>query len=284
MAVVAARNWGVVDIAELRACGLSTDAIATRRRRGSFRRLFPGVYVVGATPLSMQSHFLAATKAAGPDAVLSHYSALALWRLVDYEPDSPVHVSVPHSQRRTIEGIVVHRTRNPAKPISVDAIPVTSPARALIDASSMLSFVPLRRAVREAMAMKRAGIKELLGHTKSLDEAIAQGYVPTRNEFEDAVHDLLLTTFEPPVAQQTLFLDGVPTTPDFRWPALNLCVEADGAQFHDFLLARQDDTAKQARLEAHGERVIRVTWTQATTQPEQTLTRIRAAGAPRRVQ
>jgi hypothetical protein len=46
-------------------------------------------------------------------------------------------------------------------------------------------------------------------------------------------------------------------------------------------LAREDDAERQARLEAAGERVLRVTWWQAIAHPEQTLARLVAAGVPR---
>jgi hypothetical protein len=228
----------------------------------------------------MHARFLAATKAV--DGVLSHYSAAVLWRLVHYDPDGPVHVTIPHAARRNVPGVVVHRTRRTPQIIRLDSIPVTTPARALVDLSSMQSFTPLRRAVREGFALKRVTLDELRGQTRQLDEALAQGYVPTESELEDATHDLILAHFEPPQVQPTLILDGIPTRPDFRWPDRNLTIEADGAQFHDTLIARQDDAAKQARLEAHGDRVIRVTWDQVMTQPDQTVTRIRRAGAPRR--
>ena len=65
-----------------------------------------------------------------------------------------------------------------------------------------------------------------------------------------------------------------------RWPEHNLVIEADGAAWHDSKLSREDDAERQALLEAHGERVVRVTWEQAVSQPCQTLARIRAAGAP----
>ena len=57
-------------------------------------------------------------------------------------------------------------------------------------------------------------------------------------------------------------------------------IEADGAQWHDHQLAREDDAERQARLEANGDRVIRVSWKQATFNPTQTIARIKAAGAP----
>ena len=43
------------------------------------------------------------------------------------------------------------------------------------------------------------------------------------------------------------------------------------------MLARADDATRQAYLEATGERFIRVTWLQATTQPLKTRARIEAA-------
>jgi very-short-patch-repair endonuclease len=54
-------------------------------------------------------------------------------------------------------------------------------------------------------------------------------------------------------------------------------VELDGAAWHANPLARRDDADMQAILEAHGYRVLRVTWQQLVDSPQQTLARIRAA-------
>jgi very-short-patch-repair endonuclease len=78
-----------------------------------------------------------------------------------------------------------------------------------------------------------------------------------------------------------LVIDGRRVIPDFRWPAQRLIVEADGREWHEHRLAREDDAERQALLEAHGERVLRVTWHQATRQRRQTLARFIRAGAPR---
>jgi very-short-patch-repair endonuclease len=50
---------------------------------------------------------------------------------------------------------------------------------------------------------------------------------------------------------------------------------------HDDRIAREDDVERQAILEAHGERVVRVTWDQAVRKRGQTLARLVAAGAPK---
>ena len=69
--------------------------------------------------------------------------------------------------------------------------------------------------------------------------------------------------------------------PDLRWPELCLTVECDSATWHSGKLASEDDAERQARLEADGERVLRVTWQQALQNPEQTIARLIAAGVPR---
>ena len=110
---------------------------------------------------------------------------------------------------------------------------------------------------------------------------IATGRAPTRSVLEDIVLDLLLSGgFEHPDVNQPLSIDGRRVIPDFRWPAQRLVLEADGAAWHDNRVARGADRERQALLEAAGERVLRVTWTQALTNRAQTLARLRAAGAP----
>jgi hypothetical protein len=169
-------------------------------------------------------------------------------------------------------------------------IPVTAPARTLLDLASILDYQPLRRAVRQAQSVHRVNLRELSdvlarlapcrGSAK-LAEVIATGPAPTRSELEDAVLDLLLRGgLTRPEVNQPLTLSGRRLKPDFRWPAQRLVIEADGAAWHDNKIAREDDAERQALLEAHGERVLRVTWEQAIRRPGETLMRVRAAGAP----
>ncbi len=278
---MAADEWGVLDIDELRACGFSYDAVARRRRRGQLHLLHRGVYAWGHAGVTLKGAWLAAVKACGPGAALSHLAAAALWELIRWGDDWLPEVTVPTSYGRKIPGVTVHRTSRPFKAIRFDRIPVTSPARTLDDLSSVLPYKPLRRAVRQAMALKRVTLKELRdAKSKQLRQILADGYVPTRSELEDAVLDLITKGgFAPPDVNKPLA--GLTFTPDFRWPQERLVIEADSKNWHDDPIAQQDDQTRQAILEANGDRVIRVTWKQALARPEQTLQRIQAAGAPR---
>jgi hypothetical protein len=165
---------------------------------------------------------------------------------------------------------------------------VTCPARTLLDIAGDLTARELRRTVRRAQVEGRVNIRQLVdvlararGHrgAAALRAVIADGPAPTRSELEDVVLGLIdIATSERPEINATLRLDGErPVRPDFLWRDLRVVIEADGAAWHDDKLTREDDAQRQAILEAHGYRVLRITWEQAVRHPQQTLTRIRAA-------
>ena len=281
----------MLSIAELRACGLNDKAVQVRVRNGRLHQLHRGVYAVGHLNLSLEGRLLAAVKACGPGAVLSHYSAAALWGFVDWDDRFP-EVTVLGTSTRSHRGVRVHRTSllERSDILRHRGIAMTSPAWTLMDLASALDYRRLRRATRQAQSLMRVSIPQLvniLGRlgarrgSRNLARIVATGPAPTRSELEDAVLDLMLRGgLVHPQVNEALRLNGRRVVPDFRWPEQRLVVEADGAAWHDNKLAREDDAERQALLEAHGDRVLRVTWDQAIARPGQTLARIRAAGAP----
>jgi very-short-patch-repair endonuclease len=289
VAQLAAAQFGVVDYDELTACGLTDEAIRWRVRNGRLHPLYKRVYAVGHPNIALRGRFLAAVRACGPTAVLSHHAAAVLWGLLKWDGRYP-EVLVTRTRRHA--RIRTHRTKR-LDPVDVRrryGIPVTSPARTLVDLAATLDAQPLRRAAREAMAQELVTIPELTdalrrlapcrGCTK-LAAILAQGYAPTRSELEDVVLDLILVAgLKRPEVNVAMRVGGRRVVPDFRWPEQRLVVEADGAQWHDHGLARHDDAERQALLEASGERVVRVTWQDAIAKPAQTLRRLREAGAP----
>ena len=287
----AAAQWGVLALEDLRACGLSDDHIRVRVANGRLHRLHRGVYAVGHANPPLEGHLLAAVKACGPGAVLSHFAAAALFGFVRWDGRYP-EVTVRSVATRVHPGIRVHRARAlDAQDVARrDGIAVTSPARTLLDLASTVDYLALRRAVRQAQSMQRADVGQLvavLGRlgprrgTANLARVPAAGAAPTRSELEDAVLDLILSGgLAHPEVNASLVLAGRRVVPDFRRPRQQLVVEADGAAWHDHKIAREDDVERQALLEAHGERVVRVTWHQAVARRAETLARLRAAGAP----
>jgi hypothetical protein len=288
VARLAAEQWGVLSLAELRACGLSDKAVLLRVRAGRLHRLHRSVYAVGHTGVPLEGRFLAAVKASG--GVLSHRSAAAVFGILEWE-ERHVEVTLARTGTRRIAGLRVHRA-----PLGLDdvkrhdGIAVTSLARTLVDLSSVLPYAALRRTVRESQTRRLTSVPHILAALEragpwrgrqTLMKIAADGPAPTRSELEDVVLELILRGgLARPDVNVAMTLSGRRIVPDLRWPAQRLVVEADGAAWHDHRLAREDDAERQALLERHGERVLRVTRDQAVGRPNETLARLRAAGAP----
>lgn len=281
----------MLSTAELRECGLTRGAITRRRARGYLHRLHTGVWAVGHARPSPEGILLAAVKACGPGGVLSHRAATGHWEFLD-PVEGPIEVTVTGSATRVIPGLVVHRTAvlEPRDVTRHRGVPVTRPARTLLDLAAVGGSGELRQAVRRAQGQRRVAIPQLvevierLGPrrgSRRLARVIAAGPAPTRSVLEDVVLDLILAAgIAHPDVNRPLLVGTRRVVPDFRWPAERLIVEADGAAWHENPIARVDDAERQALLEAHGERVVRVSWEQAIDRRSETVRRVLAAGAP----
>ena len=131
---------GVVTRAQLLEGGVTRETVAARVRAGWFRPVHRGVYVVG--PLMLpRAREMAAVLACGRKAVLSDLSAAALWTLVaDPDVRARVDVTIGCGDRGRGPGIRVHRVSSlrPGEVTRLDVIPVTTPARTLLDVAGVL--------------------------------------------------------------------------------------------------------------------------------------------------
>ena len=234
---------------------------------------------------------LAAVRACGPGALLSHYSANALHGFVEPEVGYP-HVIVTGGVHRAPSGIRVHRC-NCLHAIDRRehlGVPVTSAALTLIDLASMGDAQRARRAIRRALGTGKVTVRQLglaleryrgRRGAATLREAVRLGAAPTRSDRESDVLDLILAAgFEPPEVNHPLLVEGRRFVPDLRWPTQRLILELDSTAWHSDPLARADDRERQVLLEAHGETVLRVHWLDAVMAPSRLIASLRAAGAP----
>lgn len=167
----------------------------------------------------------------------------------------------------------------------VQGIPVTSPARTLIDlaatavtrdleqalASALRSGLVTLPALRSQLAMRsgRPGTPLLRGLIEAETEPAF-----TRSEAEQRLLRLVLRArlLEPEVNQ---VIDG--SEVDFLWRERSLVVEVDGFAWHRSQHAFERDRQRDAILVASGLRVIRLTWRQIVHEPESTAVRIALA-------
>lgn len=257
--------WGIIAVADLRECGLTYRMIERRVLSGRLHRIHRGVYAVGHPPLTREGRFLAAVKACGPRAALSHFAAAVHWGLLEPFERFP-DVTAPTG--RSHRGINTHRSHSLLSDVVVHrGIPTTTPRRTLQD---------LTRIKAASKTLTRARRQ---GQTLGLIAPATEPAAPTRSVLEDLVLDLILDAgFAHPDVNVPLRIGDATVIPDFRWPEQRLIVEADGAAYHRN--TGREDSERQANLEATGERVIRVTYDQAANLPEQTVERFKRAGAP----
>ncbi len=233
---------------------------------------------------------LAAVKSLGQDAFLSHFAASALWEFVEWDGRYP-EVTVPRAGIGHRRGIGVHCTLvlDRRDVTRHKGIPVTSPARTLVDLAAVVSEKLLRSAIRRALARHRVSIRQLVATRRRLGrrrasaklDRVLQAAAPTRTELENVVLDLIIDGgLARPDVNTPFHIAGRRVVPDFRWPEQRIIVEADSRTWHDDPISRQDDAERQALLEAHGERALRVTWNQAITKLQETIARIHAASVP----
>jgi very-short-patch-repair endonuclease len=183
---------------------------------------------------------MAALLASGPESMLSHASAAALWGF-EIGPDDPIEVSVPAERRSRRRGIRVHRrVVSVLADISIlDGIPLTSPERTLIDLATRLEPMQLERAVNEADKFDRVRADDLhaslgrhrgepgVAHLRRLLEP--SSFRLTDSDLEQRMVRLARSAGLPEPETQA-WVNGFRV--DFFWPALGIVVEADGLRYH----------------------------------------------------
>jgi hypothetical protein len=148
--VLASAQHGVVSRAQLHELGFSDKAIEHRVDKARLHRVHRGVYAVGRPELTRCGLWTAAVLCCGREAMLSDDSAAALWEMRP-RARGAIEVSVPPDTDPRPAGVRVHRRTISAPDRTTHRrIPVTSPARTLIDLAIRLDADQLEAAVNEA--------------------------------------------------------------------------------------------------------------------------------------
>ena len=218
VALLAAAQHGTVARQQLLALGLTRDMSQDRITAGRFHRIHRGIYAVDHRKLTLKGHWMAAVLACGPDALLSHRFALAVWEVQAAE-SGLIEVTVPHGCGRPgPKRVRVHvaRALMGVDVAVVDGIPVTSLARTVLDFSSLATVQRTRRVLEKIERMGRLIGRELEDvlernprhrGAKRLRTAIAEltGPAPwTQSELEDRFLALIREAGSPRAAVQRL--------------------------------------------------------------------------------
>jgi hypothetical protein len=129
---------------------------------------------------------MAACLALGPGAVASYRAAGALWGLDGIEA-GPIEVTLGGQGERHLPGVKIHRTKGLA-PVDVgtrDGIPVTRPARTLLDLAAVLDRIRLEAALDAALRDGLASVPNLLRRLESIGTQGRTGAAVLRSLLED---------------------------------------------------------------------------------------------------
>jgi very-short-patch-repair endonuclease len=273
IARIAARQHGVVSLAQLERAGIRRQGRSTRLRRGWLHRVHRGVFAVGHAGLSREGLWMAAVLAVGPGAALSHFSAGTLWGMLGSRDrgstrsvELPIHVTVSGASESR-RGIRVHRSRTltPEKITVRLGIPVTTPARTLFDLRSVLGRRQFGAVLRQA---------EFLG--LPLDSSLEPDR--TRSELEGKLL-ALCRRHRLPRPEVNVRIGSF--TVDFLWRDRRLVVEVDGFRAHGTRSAFESDRARDVELRLLGYEVLRFTWRQLGENPREVARALRELLATR---
>jgi very-short-patch-repair endonuclease len=222
---------------------------------------------------------MAAVLAGGPDAVLSHRSAAALWGLRS-TARGRVEITVPRP-RRPQAGIEIHRGRLAFDEVSViRGIPVTTPPRTLLDLAAAVPRRQLERALDEAEVLRLTdplSVGDMVQRhprrrgTAALRAILANQQIGaniTRSELERRFLAFLDDQDLPrPEVNAHLRVRGRTFEADCLWRAQHLIVELDGHATHGTTAAFERDRERDRILQTAEWRVVRVTWRQLHEEP-----------------
>jgi very-short-patch-repair endonuclease len=272
---LAERQHAAVGRWQLLENGWSEEEIEWRLRTGRLHRLHTGVYTVGHRLIQQEGRWMAAVLASGPEAVLSHYPAAALWGL---RSTSRTKIDVTSSHRsRSWNHIRRHVSEVPPdERITRDGIPVTTVPRTIFDLAATEPLDVVKKLLREMefrelwdqLSLRdlverypgRRGIRKVTAAIEGLkDEPVGEQKNPLEERFAPFLrrHRLPLPRFNDPIA-----VGGKIYEADCHWPDLRRIVELDGWQGHKGRSAFREDKARDRKLVLAGYLVMHFTWNQ----------------------
>jgi predicted transcriptional regulator of viral defense system len=149
---IAEAQAGYFTALQAQSVGFSRPVLVHNTKIGRFKRVAHGIYRLVQFPNSRVEDLFVAWLQAGPNSVISHDSALALYELSDALP-AEIHVTIPRTGSRRRRGLRLHTQHLEADEITRRAgLPVTTAARTIADvAVAGLADELVRQAIDEAI-------------------------------------------------------------------------------------------------------------------------------------
>lgn len=212
---------------------------------GRWVRVEPCVYAIAGFPRSWQQRVLIACLDAAPFGAASHVTAGVIWSIVDRKQPM-VEVLVPYGKDARAGGAIVHRTRAAFEVVRMRSVPVTSPARTIVDLAARLPTAELEEALdialRRSLVVTDDVLAELELRRRIRGAARLRVLLSERagrsrhaeSRFETRVVRILADAGLPsPELQHEIRRDGhLVGRVDLCYPRERVFIELDGWEFH----------------------------------------------------
>ncbi|MGH2757546.1 MAG: type IV toxin-antitoxin system AbiEi family antitoxin domain-containing protein [Actinomycetota bacterium] len=288
---LAERQHGCISLAQATALGMSEHAVFRLVRRGMWKRVLPGVYVIAGSENSWHQRLMAAHLWLEDESAISHAAAAALFKMPGFPPGS-VELSTTRD-RRSRAGIIVHRVKQlgPQEVGRRGEMRVTTATRTLIDLSATSSSECFEVAFHFSLHRKLTSLGRLRWAARCLPpgapgsprlremlELYSENERPPESPLEVRVLRLLAKErLPPPIRQHPVVAAGRRYRIDLAYVGPRVAIEVDGYRWHSNRLSWDKDRTKLAALQAAGWQVVRATYDLATRNQSLLLAAIRKA-------
>lgn len=253
---------------------LSTDQIDRLRRVGLLRTVYPGVYTLAGSRSTWRQRAMGACLSFGEPVALAGLSAAHLWELDDGRHAFPLEVVVPRNRNGKRRGVVAHRAELlPGDLAQRFGVPVTSPARTILDLSRRLSRVQLERALDRALRDRRLTMAELrsrldgqvhdqgrYGVVRSVLDERGAGYRPGDSHAEDELYLSIVRAGLPaPARQQQVVVGDRVYLLDLAYVEEKIALEFDSFRYHGDVTSFHADRQRSVELQLAGWMVLQLT-------------------------
>ncbi len=273
--------------------GGTSKHIQRRVTSGRWVHVAPRVYLIAGAPFDWTTRQLAAVRSAGDQAVASHLAAARLFGIPGFLT-AGIELSVPRGTLKPRRGIRIHQSTDLDRCSTVirDGIPVTDPARTLLDLGRYVGVGRLARATeflrREAHTDWDELIETLAHHARRGRHGVRRLRTVIlreahRTEITDSQLELLLLSLireaglPEPVLHYRVTHDGrFVAEVDFAYPELRIAIECDGAVHLDDQVWERD-LPRQNDLVLIGWTVLRFSYRRLRERPDAVIAEIRAA-------
>jgi very-short-patch-repair endonuclease len=271
---LARRQHGVVTRAQLLDRGFRPDAIKHRVATGRLHLLWRGVYAVGRPETSREGRWMAAVLSCGPDALLSHGAAAALWGLMP--STAGIDVVVPEGVYRRRPGIRVHRRSGLVTEHrrTVAGIPVTDPVSTLVDLAAGAPDWRIERILNEADRLDLVDLEHLRATVDLLRPrhgiARLRRLLGARPLTDSGLERRFLAIAQQaglPAPETQASVNGYRV--DFYWPHIGLVVETDGWRYHRTAGQQAADHRRDQAHTATGLTALRFAEAQIREEPDE---------------